>query len=272
MSNAAADPFGFDSVPRIGSLMFSRTPEAVAAREAHSKAYAAVFGKWYARHAVPRHTTACVPGCEVCPPCNPEQDWIDAELEVHQREQARVVRIRVRAAWIDSGVPERVMRTLEAKREATAAIAAVDTYLKGEATFLVLAGGPGTGKTTAAADALMRAVKPDYGLFVPASRCGQLGLFADDDRELLDSMKRVTCLVLDDLGTEFLSENSVWRGLVDGLLDARYSAMKRTIITTNLDIPAFGERYGKRAADRLKHDMVLANCGAKSMRKPKGTP
>lgn len=254
------DPAGFNDVPAVRpTLLFARTPEAQRARDAAEEARSLAMARW----AKLNPPCACHAGTAI-------DAWTAAEDEDRRRREAAAMRRLQREQWRTAGLPERVLRTLDGATEDTEARRIAHGYATGQSTFLVLVGGPGTGKTTAAVEVLMGLAKPSSGMFVPAGRCGRLSLFDDDDRLLLENMQRIECLVLDDLGTEFLSENSVWRGLVDGLLDARYAAMKRTIITTNLDLPAFGARYGKRVADRLRHDMVLGMCGAKSMRSPKG--
>lgn len=62
-----------------------------------------------------------------------------------------------------------------------------------------------------------------------------------------------TCdlLVLDDLPDTF-PENGPWRGVVDELVNARYSAQFVTLLTTNADKPTFIRRYKGRVADRIR--------------------
>ena len=72
---------------------------------------------------------------------------------------------------------------------------------------------------------------------------------------------KVTCLVLDDLGAEMMSES--WRATLDSLLAERFGRTRcRTLITTNVsarrppDNPSspspFEERYGARIARRIR--------------------
>jgi hypothetical protein len=62
-----------------------------------------------------------------------------------------------------------------------------------------------------------------------------------------------TCdlLVLDDLPDQF-SENGPWRGVVDELVNARYSAQLVTLLTTNADKATFLRRYRARVCDRIR--------------------
>ena len=76
--------------------------------------------------------------------------------------------------------------------------------------------------------------------------------FNDNNREsesrVLEKYSGVPFLVLDDLGTEKITD-FVRQCLYD-LLDRRYGDMKETIITSNLNLQKFAEEYGSHG-DRL---------------------
>ena len=76
--------------------------------------------------------------------------------------------------------------------------------------------------------------------------------FNDNNREsesrVLDNYSNVPFLVLDDLGTEKITD-FVRQCLYD-LLDRRYGDMRETIITSNLTLQGFAEEYGSHG-DRL---------------------
>jgi DNA replication protein DnaC len=59
-------------------------------------------------------------------------------------------------------------------------------------------------------------------------------------------------MVIDDLGVEYLDKNGNFLQRLDELIDERYSNYRQTIITTNLNVKAFKERYGERVADRIR--------------------
>lgn len=77
-------------------------------------------------------------------------------------------------------------------------------------------------------------------------------------------------LILDDVGSEPVELNyygTIMTPTTD-VLCGRYDRLgKRTIITTNLTPKEFGERYGKRAADRMRETYKVICVGYDSFRK-----
>lgn len=73
-------------------------------------------------------------------------------------------------------------------------------------------------------------------------------------------------LVLDDMGREKMSDWTLER--LQGVVDARWSNEKRTVVTTNLPGPAFVARYGEPVVDRLTDRMVMVKPVGNSRRKP----
>ena len=69
------------------------------------------------------------------------------------------------------------------------------------------------------------------------------------DTEKRDSLLECDLLVIDDLGTEFLSAFTV--SLVNDIIDSRLLEGKPTIISTNLSIDEIEKRYSQRVASRL---------------------
>jgi len=170
-----------------------------------------------------------------------------------------------------AGVPERAAQVLEAPRD-TSAMVAVRAWASLPASFMLLHGDSGAGKTIAACGAFLsvkRTIRWTGGqrtewhseacAFQPAAEVAQLGYYSDDAHELLDYLGRVRWLVLDDLGTELKSES--WRAELDALVAERHGRLGcKTILTTNLSCkpPAVGkpspfeERYGARIARRIR--------------------
>ena len=58
-------------------------------------------------------------------------------------------------------------------------------------------------------------------------------------------------LVLDDLGREWSGRTGYGQAVVDEVLRARYYEQRPTIITTNLSMTEFSDRYGEAAMDML---------------------
>jgi DNA replication protein DnaC len=143
--------------------------------------------------------------------------------------------------------------------------------------LLVMSGRPGTGKTLAACLWLARYVQDaknweedtfrfkGSAVFLTAERLSRWSRYDDAAMEKLYKAKR---LVLDDLGVEYLDEKGAYASILDALIDARYSSMRPTILTTNLTGQAFKERYGERIADRLRDEgSLFVALGQTSMRR-----
>ena len=125
--------------------------------------------------------------------------------------------------------------------------------------LLVIAGRPGTGKTTAAAWWLMqrrprsRFVRTRSPRFLDAARLARWPRY---DEERMTEIERAEALVVDDLGVEFDDVKGAFRSLLDELVNSRYAAQLPTLLTTNLSAEQFKARYGERIADRIRE------CGA----------
>jgi hypothetical protein len=146
--------------------------------------------------------------------------------------------------------------------------------------FLVLAGGTGGGKTTAATWLGLKGDDPMPG-FIRASELERRGRY---DKDLKTWIPERTSLVIDDLGAELLDGKGVFRSWLDEIVDAFYSSKRRLIITTNLkgkidDVyraecakegrdpePQFVERYGDRVRSRVKQIGTWAECGNTDLR------
>ena len=85
--------------------------------------------------------------------------------------------------------------------------------------------------------------------FVDVSRFSRSSRYDD---EQMGPLERCSMLAIDDLGMEYADAKGSFLSLLDGLVNARYAASLRTVITTNLGAGAFRERYGERVADRIR--------------------
>jgi len=164
-------------------------------------------------------------------------------------------------------VPKRVRRLLvEGKLDMSKhAMNAARRWTENEEhTFLVLAGGVGTGKTIAAAWTIEQACEHHDICFMPAPQLAGFSRYGDSDE-----LRWVLCcdlLVLDDLGMEHLGERGYFLSLFDEVVEERYENERRTVITTNFTGEHFVNRYGQRVADRLREAGLFIEIAEESMR------
>ena len=146
---------------------------------------------------------------------------------------------------------------------------AIDMFLKHSA--MILTGGPGTGKTTIvnAIIKLFKKLNPDQkiGLVAPTGRASKrlsevTGVEACTIHRLLkwdlhtntfamneDHPIDIDLLIIDDLGTEFLS--SVAQSELYNVINHRVLHALPTIINSNLSPTQLEERYGERLVSRI---------------------
>jgi DNA replication protein DnaC len=155
--------------------------------------------------------------------------------------------------------------------------------------FFLLAGGPGTGKTTAAVDCLRLARSSWYGydsagkvvsswqydsrrgLYLAAVDLSNVASWTPHGEKLWRRATKIPWLILDDLGSELISEKGPWLSDLQNLISRRHADGLRTVITTNLDGATFKKRYGARVIDRIMEKGIAFNAGNVSRRK-KMTP
>lgn len=174
-----------------------------------------------------------------------------AHIAAEEREDAM---IRREEAWATRGVPRRLWDMFHASvygeagaLEESPALQAVGPFVAPamKPTLLVLAGGVGTGKSVAAAWACAF----NTGRFIKAIDLIRAGLFDDD--EVLPPLIRAPLIAIDDLGMEPIDGKGYGYAALYDLLDRRYDAGRKTIVTTNLTMDQFRDRYGTGAGERL---------------------
>lgn len=181
-----------------------------------------------------------------------------------------------------SGVPERVADILRGNLDVTPPVRAVRNWWGTGASFLLLHGDTGRGKSVAAASALLemrRVVRWNGGersrwdssecSFESADELARMSYFGEEQHQTMKHLGKVTCLVLDDLGAELMTEG--WRATLDALLAERFGRTRcRTVLTTNVStrrpkdgVPSpFEERYGTRIARRIRESGAVIAVGA----------
>lgn len=122
---------------------------------------------------------------------------------------------------------------------------------RGEFRALVLAGAIGRGKSVAASWWLLDGPWPAKHdpLFVSSARLARWERY---DNAAMDRLLLASKLVIDDLGEEFNDTKGNFLAVLDETVSDRISNRRPTVITTNLDVAKFRERYGERITDRIK--------------------
>ena len=171
------------------------------------------------------------------------------------------------ASW---GVPLKDLERVTCDElKPTQALTHAREHEKGDAPLLVLCGGAGCGKTTAAVWWIAQPgpVSPylplDSPVFLPAFRLQRLSRFNDAEMRRVELARR---LVIDDLGLEYMDDKGAFVSFFDGVLDARYRNNLPLLITTNLQGRELAIRYKGRVADRLRESGRVYNIGDSSMR------
>jgi len=184
-----------------------------------------------------------------------------AEAARWRAEREGAYRERARALGLPAHGPTLAAAISDAPRE-TQALAAVRAALVWRARrplgqVIVLAGPPGTGKSTAAAWAVLR--RGPGGVWESASVVGSSGRTSHSESVATwRRWERAHTMVVDDLGTETGDP-----AMVCDLLSRRYDAAGLTIVTTNLPRAEFRARYldadGGRLLSRIDGQR-LAGC------------
>ena len=186
---------------------------------------------------------------------NPTPEDMAREAKNQAEQEARRMeseRQKLEAAMRDSQAPARSVRiVLSGEARDTRAMAAVRAFMASESSALVLAGGKGCGKSTAAVWAI---AERRAGHFRYAGELA--GLSRDDDERR--KITRAPLLVIDDLGVEYLDDKGWFAAFFDEVIVRRHDNELKTIITTNLPKAKFSARYrSERVLDRLATGMFV---------------
>lgn len=204
-------------------------------------------------------------------------DW---ERQRAEEREAHVQRVRASlpSHLLACGVGDVHAEAIVTGLRETAAARACRSWWEGSETFLLLTGGVGSGKTVAACELFAKLMRPggyefiggvpEYdrraGRVVQACELAALGMFGPEAKEALAQATDLRLLVLDDLGSEYLTD--AWRSNLFLLVNARWLKRRRTVITTNLDMAALKARYEPRVFDRIRDSGRAVHCGDKSLR------
>jgi DNA replication protein DnaC len=182
-----------------------------------------------------------------------------------QNRTAEIAHMRARRSLLhEGGFPEEALRgALLANPIETSALKHARKFQMLPSTMLVLAGGVGVGKTTAATWAALKRDDAAPG-FVRAGDLERRGRYhADLERWL----KERTSLVIDDLASELLDSKGVFSSLLDNEVDRAYSKRSILILTTNVTEDQIAARYGARMWSRFQQRGLWASCGMRDLRR-----
>jgi DNA replication protein DnaC len=194
-----------------------------------------------------------------------EQRAKDAAALEHSRMTTRAGELR------DNGFPERFVTAALSELADTTAMQIARRFSYLPKKLLVLAGGVGAGKTTAASWVALKGEDLRPG-FIRINELERRGRY---DKKLDEWMKDKTSLVIDDVGAEFLDGKGAFRSLMDEIVDTFYSNRRTLVMTTNLrprrgkddEQEQFFERYGERVWSRLSQSGVWGDCGTRDLRR-----
>jgi len=196
-----------------------------------------------------------------------------ADEERRSRTEATESTRRRRESLLGRGVPAKdIDAVLSGALRATGPLASARDWLASERTILVLSGTRGVGKTTAAA---WLAAEVDGSRFIDAAHLMRVDVYSNEE---MNPLEQCPLLVMDELGGEYMDTKGKLLSLVDGLVNTRYAAKLRTVITTNMpaedheepkDVkkPGFKTRYGERVADRIREVGRFVELSGASLRR-----
>jgi DNA replication protein DnaC len=199
---------------------------------------------------------------ELIPP-QPDEEYFErvAARQVLEAEERQLgEELETRKRMVSFGVPVKDVEAIAIEAlDASEAMKHIVRFEGLEEYILILSGPAGCGKTTAAANWLVRPAgkltAAKFGLklrkptFVTAARLFRTSRYDTDAMAILEKASK---LVIDDIGTEYSDQKGFVTSFVDGLINERYANLLPTVITTNLRVETFTERYGERVARRVR--------------------
>jgi DNA replication protein DnaC len=200
-----------------------------------------------------------------------------ADDQIREQAKAFAEQKRVQGLWEAARIPDRFNDCTIATFPITtpkikATVAAVTSWLNQPAWALVLSGDYGVGKTGLGIGLLRAAAeRRTVGLFVKAPDLlarirATYGKNSDaTELEVLESLRTVPLLMLDDIGAE--QETDWATSMLFQILDWRHDNSRKTIITTNLDVPALAVHLGARTMHRFHEDALFQVVEGPNLRK-----
>lgn len=213
-----------------------------------------------------------------CPVCNAEKSAIaKAKREEEDRRQRQFERMRKVASLMGhAGIPRRFQdKTFDgympANRNAGIALTACRKYAETfpaqmeQGRSLILAGGPGTGKTHLATAIGLHVINEFQAVVVFDPVSHALRRIKETYRpnaertesQILAGYAECDLLILDEIGAQIGSEHE--KQLMFEILNSRYQDMRPTILISNLNAQELEDFMGHRVMDRYREcGVVLA--------------
>jgi DNA replication protein DnaC len=167
-----------------------------------------------------------------------------------ERENNRIVsgaeRFRMGSSYYDANLPSWISPPEFQKK--------VSDWFRNSKPFLVVTGGPGTGKTYMSAAILNYFFDQKREVFYTTHRrfIEKIHLDIQEGRSqhcLIDYYCEKDILIFDDLGA---AVNTEWQQeMILELIDRRYSDKKKTVFTSNLNKKQINDKLGFRTASRM---------------------
>lgn len=165
------------------------------------------------------------------------------------------------------GAPQVCIDVIRREFEDKPAMKSANAWARSGEWSLVMCGGVGNGKTTAATWACHQFMSRGYRAhWVRCSAMVDASLFGAEAELTRFRCREAGVLVLDDIGAGAREQGAkAWLGWLDDVLDARWANRRKTIITTNMPAGALASWLGMRLADRLNEGVIFSDT-SKSMR------
>lgn len=134
-----------------------------------------------------------------------------------------------------------------------------------EAENLIMLGDTGLGKTHLSLSIAGAVIEKGYSAVYDTTmnllkKIEREHFSRNSDDESLNTVLDVDLLVIDDLGTEFLTP--FYASIIFKIIDTRLNMERSTIISTNLTLNEIESRYGKRISSRISSSYICMKfCG-----------
>lgn len=175
-----------------------------------------------------------------------EEQWALHDARLAASSSATVAEPARGFLSVAAGWPRRNLSLLSTIDESKPAVVQLKSWDRSSSPIVVLSGGVGCGKTIAAtwwADTYA-----PKAMFVTSAEFARTSRYSARRDEWVEA----PALVFDDLGAEYADDKGALLADLEELVDKYYADCKPLLITTNLGVDAFKQRFGQRISDRIR--------------------